>query len=77
MENIINKNIETLKDKVEGYVMKHNVSYMEALVDFCEKNSIDPESLRPAMIPKPILEKLEAEAAEMNLLKYKHDALPI
>jgi len=54
--------IETL---VHG---QENLSYIDAIVYFCEMNSIDIESV-PKLIPKPLKEKIKYEAMQLNFLK--------
>ena len=45
-----------------------NMNYIDAIVHFCDKNSIDVESV-PKLIPKPLKEKIKYEASELNFLK--------
>lgn len=47
---------------------QENLSYIDAIVYFCEKNSIDIESV-PKLIPKPLKEKIKYEAMQLNFLK--------
>ena len=54
--------IETL---VHG---ENNMSYIDAIIYFCEKNSIDLDSV-PKLISKPLKEKIKYEAMELNFLK--------
>ena len=54
--------IETLVQKNSG------MSYIDAIVHFCEQNSIDVESV-PKLITKPLKEKIKYEAMELNFLK--------
>jgi hypothetical protein len=44
------------------------MNYIDAIVHFCEKNSIDLESV-PKLISKPLKEKIKCEATELNFLK--------
>jgi hypothetical protein len=44
------------------------MSYIDAIIFFCEKNSIDLESV-PKLISKPLKEKIKYEAMELNFLK--------
>ena len=44
------------------------MNYIEAILHFCEKNSIDLESV-PKLISKPLKEKIKYEAQELNFLK--------
>ena len=54
-----------------------DMSYVDAIVHFCEKNNLDVESV-PKLITKPLKEKLKGEAMELNLLKRtSHAKLPI
>lgn len=53
------------------------MSYIDAIVHFCEKNNIEVESI-PKLISKPLKEKLKAEAMELNLLRRtSHAKLPL
>ena len=79
---------QALKDKffcparfaqeIEQLVQKQeNLNYIDAIVYFCDKNSIDLESV-PKLIPKPLKEKIKYEAQELNFLKRTSRAkLPI
>ncbi len=63
--------IESLVHTDEG------MSYIDAIIHFCEKNSIDVESV-PKLISKPLKEKIKYEAQELNFLKRSSRAkLPI
>jgi len=54
-----------------------NMNYIDAIVHFCEQNSIDLESV-PKLIPKPLKEKIKYQAQELNFLKRTSRAkLPI
>ena len=44
------------------------MNYIDAIIHFCDKNSIDLESV-PKLIPKPLKEKIKYEASELNFLK--------
>jgi hypothetical protein len=53
------------------------MTYIDAIIHFCEKNKIDLESV-PKLIPKPLKEKIKYEATELNFLKRSSRAkLPI
>jgi hypothetical protein len=45
-----------------------SMNYIDAIVYFCEKNSIDLESV-PKLISKPLKEKIKYEAMQLNFLK--------
>ena len=53
---------------IEAIVKDDNLGYIDAIVDYCEKNAIDVESV-PKLISKPLKEKLKWEATERNFLK--------
>ena len=50
-------------------------TYLDALLDYCEKNSVEPEQVKP-LITKSLKEKLEVNARELNFLP-KVATLPI
>ena len=68
----------TFAEEIESIVKNSNdMKYVDAIVYFCEKNSLDLESI-PKLISKPLKERLKAEATELNLLKKtSHAKLPI
>ena len=45
-----------------------DMNYIDAIIFFCERNSIDLESV-PKLISKPLKEKIKYEAMELNFLK--------
>ena len=51
------------------------VTYMDAILDYCEKNLMEPDAVAP-LISKPLKEKIEADARELNFLP-KVATLPI
>jgi|TARA_B100000900_G_C20169094_1_gene549054 hypothetical protein len=53
--------------KIETIVAQGGVSYMDAILDYCEKNQMEPDSIAP-LISKPLKEKIEADARELNFL---------
>ena len=65
-------------EEIEKVVLENkDMKYVDAIVYFCEKNSIDIESI-PKLISKPLKERLKAEPMELNLLKKtSHAKLPI
>jgi UDP-glucose 6-dehydrogenase len=52
---------------IENSVIKKKMSYIDAVVDICEKQGIDPEDVRK-FISAPIKDKIEAEAMKLNYL---------
>ena len=61
---------------IEGYVKDKRVSYMDAVVLYCEENKIDPSNVKP-LINKHLKEKIAYEAQSLNMLKDKTAKLPI
>ena len=70
---------QALKDKffcpakfaqeIEQLVLnQEDMNYIDAIVYFCDLNSIDLESV-PKLISKPLKEKIKYEASELNFLK--------
>ncbi len=76
MENELEKVLENkffcpsrFAQEIEGLVQKNeDMSYIDAIIHFCEKNNIDVESV-PKLISKPLKEKIKYEAMELNFLK--------
>ena len=54
--------------EIERIVATDNMSYIDAIVYYCEKIAIDLESV-PKLVSKPLKEKLKWEATELNFLK--------
>jgi hypothetical protein len=53
---------------IENLVVTSKINYIEAIVTYCEENSIEFESVSK-LIPKPLKEKLKSEATQLNFLK--------
>lgn len=53
--------------KIEEIVSKGGISYMDAILDYCEKHQMEPDAIAP-LISKPLKEKIEADARELNFL---------
>ena len=76
MENELEKAFEDkffcparFAQEIESMVQTHEgMNYIDAIVSFCEINSIDLESVRK-LISKPLKEKIKYEAQELNFLK--------
>jgi hypothetical protein len=54
--------------EIETLVHNGEMTYIDAVIYFCEQNSIDLESV-PKLISKPLKEKIKYEAMELNFLK--------
>ena len=76
MENELEKALENkffcpsrFVQEIENLVKDNaDMNYIDAIIYFCEKNSIDVESV-PKLISKPLKEKIKYEAMELNFLK--------
>ena len=55
-------------EEIEALVqVNKNMNYIDAIVHFCDKNSIDVESV-PKLIPKPLKEKIKFDSNRINFL---------
>jgi len=62
---------------IEDFVKVHHLTYIDAIVEYCEKNNIDIDTVNK-LISKPLKEKLRYEATELNYLKKtSHAKLPL
>ena len=61
---------------IEDIVRTKRISYIDAVVLYCEKNNIDPSTTK-SMINKNLKEKIAFEAQGLNMLKEKTAKLPI
>ena len=61
--------------RIEKLAKDSESTYLDALLDYCEKNSVEPEQIKP-LITKSLKEKLEVNARELNFLP-KVATLPI
>ena len=61
---------------IEETVQTKKMSYMDAILWYCEKNGIDPSDSRK-LVNKALKEKLTYEAQSLNLLKEKVPQLPV
>ena len=55
---------------IEGIVKEKRISYMDAIVDYCEKNDIDLGTVK-SIINKSLKEKIKLEATDLKMLKEK------
>tara|TARA_B100001939_G_scaffold285245_1_gene255010 strand:- start:1934 stop:2167 length:234 start_codon:yes stop_codon:yes gene_type:complete len=60
---------------IEDLVKKDKISYMDAIVHYCQVKKMEPEAIKP-LVSKPLKEKLEADARRLNYLP-KISQLPI
>ena len=56
-------------EAIESLVLDNkDMNYIDAIVHFCEQNSIDLESV-PKLISKPLKEKIKCDAQQLNFMK--------
>jgi hypothetical protein len=76
MENELEKVLENkffcpsrFAQEIEKLVQYNSdMSYIDAVIHFCENNNIDLESV-PKLISKPLKEKIKYEAMQLNFIK--------
>ena len=60
------------KDKfaedIEALVLNTKMNYIDAIVEYCEQNSIEIESVSK-LVSKPLKEKLKCNATELNFMR--------
>ena len=54
--------------KIEGIVKEKRISYMDAVVWYCEQNGLDTSQVS-SLISKSLKEKIQVEAVNLNMLK--------
>tara|TARA_B100001057_G_scaffold480375_1_gene553159 strand:- start:297 stop:506 length:210 start_codon:yes stop_codon:yes gene_type:complete len=60
---------------IEQLKREKRITYIDAIVSYCEKNNIETDTVGK-LISKPLKEKIEVEARNLNLLQ-KTGSLPI
>lgn len=53
---------------IERYIRDNNCNYIDGIVQYCEENEIELETVSKLM-SKPLKDKLKHNAAELNFLK--------
>ena len=62
---------------IEDLVKKLKVSYMDAVLHYCQENDIDTATVNP-MINKNLKDKIRSEAIKLKLVKdAKRGVLPV
>jgi len=52
---------------IENKVLQGDCTHMEAVLDYCEKNDLDPSHVKP-LLTKSLKEKIEVNARQLNFL---------
>ena len=56
--------------KIESIVKDNRITYMDAVIDYCNNNDIDLGTVNP-MINKSLKEKIKSEAINLKMIKEK------
>ena len=67
---------EMFFEMIEDRIVKAKMSYVDAIVDICEKKNIDIESI-PKLIDAKLRKILKNEALNLNMIKRSGRKLPI
>jgi hypothetical protein len=63
--------------KIESMVKEKRISYMDAVILYCEENDIDPGTVS-SLISKSLKEKIKVEAIDLRMLNTpKGGILPV
>ncbi len=71
IEEVLNQKFlskDKFAEEIESLVLKSKMSYIDAIVQYCDDNSIEIETVNK-LVNKPLKEKLRWEATELNYLK--------
>jgi hypothetical protein len=71
VENIIESKFlssEKFSIDIETYVKENDCDYIEAIISYCDENSIEIETV-PKLLSKPLKERLKYNAEKLNFLK--------
>lgn len=61
---------------IEELVSAKKLSYMDAVIEYCEQADIDVESIK-SLVNKSLKEKIQAETEERNYFKPRAGKLPL
>lgn len=68
---------EKFCQEIEQIVLKEKMNYIDAIVFFCDKNTIEVDTISK-LVSKPLKEKLKWDAIRLNFMKKTSKAkLPI
>ena len=68
---------EKFAEDVESLVLKTHMNYIDAVVEYCEQQNIDIDTVSK-LISKPLKEKIKCDAMHLNYLqKTTHGKLPL
>ena len=59
---------DRFSDEIEQLVKKTKMNYIDAIVDYCQSNDIDVETVGK-LVSNPLKERIKCDAIELNYLK--------
>ena len=59
---------EKFAEDIEGLVLKTKMNYIDAIVQYCEDNEIEIETVGK-LVSKPLKEKIKCLATDLNYMK--------
>jgi len=68
--------MKKFQDEIEDIVWMKDVSYLDAIMMFCEENDFEVEKI-PRILSSSLKSKLREEAEDLSLLKTKSKRLPL
>lgn len=78
----MNNKIKTLQENMEDFfkdieerVYKYDISYLDAILEYCEDTGLEPDRVSKLISPN-LKSKLEMEAKGLNFIK-KSSKLPV
>jgi hypothetical protein len=72
-------NVKSTKEfcsEIERYAKDFKLSYIEAIVDYCEDNDLDVEAVSK-MVSSNMKEKIQYEAENLNMMPRTSTPLPL
>lgn len=66
----------SFSEKIEHLVLTTDYTYLEAIVDYCNKTGLEVE-VAAGLIHPALKAKIEVQASDANMLKDKPNRLPI
>lgn len=68
MGSILNLQADFCRQVEELYTARKDTTYMEVIIDLCERHGIEPESVAK-LLNKPLKERIKVEGQRANILK--------
>lgn len=61
---------------VEEIVMEQSINYIDAIVQYCDRNNLEIESV-PGLLTGPLKERIKTDAIRLNYIKEKNTSVPL